>query len=848
MNNSKFFKNNEIVVSGQELGYVNDIAQGDNPVNSVYDCLNFDFKNGYTERRLPYDVLEDLTTVLPSGYSIDNFFIKDFIDKSNNSEECIIVVAKKSSNETKIYINKYYNAGVLTGNGKSTTSGWITEWTELTEKESFVFTNDITTAYGTATIDVTKDVAADYYRGWFVFSSGICQGFVTKSTAGDLGDTITLTIRMNPYRNSSTSIALKVIGDGGTYDLTRFPVNVLQTMTDVTDVDILESSNVLKFTCGVDKRILWLGLINNRNYFNQTSAIGSGDNAYYTKWYGWWLDFDIPKILNKKIYTNNYYTATGETFVYSQSDILELGAILKYRIYTTSGAQTTVKAASLGISLDGFQPIFVKNLLIDRNAVSHASNESIWTKIEFIWGLDFNRRLTDLHLFYGEDSNFNTLNTSDENIINEIFPTYQMETNAGGSINFTDKPRNTGEYDFAYNAFTTEFINNSTVNYGYHWNNVVSVSGNYNYANGLSLNAFLNGYYYNDIYINCKKIISIDNLIMAIGVQNKESQIALTNIINGDVETESIYSPERMTNLSLGNELIVGAKTQLSEFLIFTEKEAIICEILDKQKNIIAIKDRFANQGIVSKKSLVTAKFRGELQGVFWAGNKGIYSFVNNQVIELTQGKWNNEYLALSDEIKSGIVGGYLPNKSDIFFLIDEKIYIYNLIFQHWKKYEYEDIPGVFFTHKNGELTFASDTNYIFRTEKKGTEMFADKNTDRYDSYFVQLFNHSRGDIHKILNQIELLYDIELDETTADIQITAGSNTTNGTDIVSSVIEVDEGLSEKITNRVVTKNKIRSNFYNVKLLLTSLTGDIHSFKLYSMVLKAKLTGKKLFKV
>lgn len=843
MRNRKFFTKSDITLKGHPLGYITDGNPSESDPRSVRECNNIDFEKDYDRRRDPYSLYSDLSAVLPSGYAIDNYIVKSFVNKDNTFTELIIVVATKSSNPTKIYCNKYYNPGNNYGNGQNSTTGWITGWTELTENYTLNFTGAISTASGTSAVTAPLAIPVDYFRGWFIYdpNNSNCLGFITKSTAAASAASSTLTIRMNPYYNSGGgSIDLRSISTLTDYIISRFPVNIKHAWSSVSNVSIQDSYNVIRIA-SPEQRIIWIGLINDRNYFNQSSPIGSTDARYYTAWWGLWMSFDTPSISNKKIYERKYYTVAGTVISFIQSDILELGGIVSYRILTTTGAQSTVKIASLAVSLDGYQPVFLKNLMIDKDSTGHSSNTSIWNYINMIWTLEFDRRLTDLHLFYGKRSDFESINSSDENTINEIFQTSRMENNAGGAVNFTDKPRNSGEYDFAKNAYLTSWINYDLINYGYDWNDV----GDYDYANGAILNEYLNANYFSDIVVRCRMLIKIGNLFMAIGLKDKLNQIAITNIINGDVETESIYSDERYFMATGGEELVGGAATQQNQFLLFSKKECIVCELIDPVKNVVAVSDR-VRKGCVNKKAIISARLGAEIQGVFWSGYDSKYFFVNNEISDLLENRWRDEYQALSTVIKEAITAGYYKSRNEVFFVINGKSYIWCLYKNNWKIYTYGDVPLTFNTDPSGELLF-NISNKLYITEKVGTTQWKDKGTVAVDWRYLQVLNNGSNNVHKILKKIDVS-DITRTKDSIGVDsgiiLRAGSNNTGTTaDIISE--ETVTAKSAFTTNNLTA---VRSNFYffEIKSGTTNPEND-KTLRINEINLKSKLVRKKLQK-
>ena len=841
MKNKIHFTESDIKIKGHPLGYITDGNIPESDPRSVRDCNNMDFDN-FDKRRDPYMEYSDLSSILPAGYDISNFFIKEFINKDNTSTEVIIVFATKAANPSKVYVNKSYNPGNNYGNGLNSTGGWITGWQEITETYSLALTGAISTATGTSTITAPKTIATDYFRGWFIYDGTTCVGFVTKSTSAASGASCTLTIRINPYYNGTT-VALRAIVSLSTYTLSRFPVNVQNNITELTEVSFSESYNTVRIACGPENRIYWLGFITDRNFFNQTTPVGSGDNRYYTAWWGFWFDFDVPLIANKKVYKRHYSTVNAEVAHYIQDDIIELGAILKYNIYTSvTPDEDHVTVVSCAITMDGYQGIFLKNLMIDRTAAAHASNFAMFKSIQMIWTLEFNRRLTDLNLFYARNDKFVSINTTSEDSINEIFQTYQMEPFSGGNINFTDKPRNSGEYDFSLNAYTTIYIDGSLIYYAYNWN---SVNG-YDYANGQSLNQYLNMQYWDDITMKTKQIIKVENLNIAISIKNKLNQIGLSNIMNGDVETESIYGTERYFQATSGDELIGGAASQENQFILFTKKECIVAEIFDKVKSGIAVTGRYAGFGALNMKAIVAARVKGELQAVSLAGQNSIYLLANNQPMDILEGKWREEYRALSDNIKAAIVGGYYRARREIFYVINGKEYIFNMDKLHWKKYTYEDVPLTLYPEKYGEMLW-HDTDKIYKTEPTGTAQWMDKGTDGIDFFYKQALNNGTAGYHKILKKIDIsTMSIVKDDNNVDtvIYIKAGKNSLTDPNILNYefYIVADQATINKLTKK-------RSNYYYFQLGNTITGADnIKTIRFNEIILRSKLVRRKLQKI
>lgn len=314
--NGDFFKSDDIETKGHEIGYISikDIDKTTMPKNAVIGCKNYDFYKGYDKPRSPYDLVKDLSAVLPSNYKIIRFAEKQFVDADGSKKSLLIVAAKNPNDSTsklKLYVNSYYSPGYIEDDitrpydnnykpGLTNQRGWTDEtidgWYELTERyfdgedplggSSPVQFQEENKVIGsiTYTLKILNradlfDKPQNFYKGWYLIGKDSNQttcviGIITDSYVEKTSGNFTaLHFAVKKEINSNVTTA-------NARGICRFPVNQLnnEIWCLIEDVQFnTDFPNTIRIygkkitTDGISEtgvsRPLWLGFITKRKYF-----------------------------------------------------------------------------------------------------------------------------------------------------------------------------------------------------------------------------------------------------------------------------------------------------------------------------------------------------------------------------------------------------------------------------------------------------------------------------------------------------------------------------------------------------------------------------------------------------
>lgn len=907
----RFFKKLPVPITGHPLGYisVHDIDKTNAPAGSVQECLNMDFEPQGDRRRDPYSILADLISVLPEGYTINNFHEKVFADKDGVNKICLIAVALKSGSRARIFMNKYYNPTTEYINNHGAVIGWEEgSWVELTEIIQETITNVADGGDPESTFDInesTLNAGADYYNDWYVYritesdsaeKDLVCIGRIKDySKSGTVGS---FTVKRRSYVavEDPYSRYIPEIANGDIVYIVRFPVimNNYGTWSIIKEVSFEESFNTVKIAFGHESRAIWLGFISDKTFFqggfsiNPSSPIfiGSGlhnltfSGSYNgitekdfiieisssmmfdfwrwkrtgdatwkatlpmsTNWVyledgisirfatfmghtvgdqwviqidgesdpdsvkkhdGFWMSFDSPNVLNKKVYKHYHQSTSGAKHLIIDNKTIgnELGIDYHFKVDSAIGDYHRQRYFSFGITLDGFQTIFIKNMYLQ--CVIQGANYIIYVfEPNINFNVDYDRRITGINLFYSENSTnspgiFEVTATAD----NEFPETNLVQTDRGGDIPLSGKMISSA-YDSAFNINQIDFM------YHEDGDNRANVSLYLNKITGdVTLSKYLNCKYYKDIHLKAKHFIKVGENYLAVNLSpdstNDEdktekrqgiTKVALSNVLDGNRNCYSIFASERIR--SLAREEIIGAiATVANQFLLYTKSNVTWYSITDEVEWSWQNKGSFQNKGAVSGKGIAAAVYENksqigtaseefgaiEFNGVFWNNYDTIWGFFNNEPKDLLKGHWAEEYKMLSNSVKENCITKFYPNRREVFFYLNSKIYIYKIDYKQWKIYSYNASINNFVSSVNGELLF-HDTNKIFTTEAVGTAQYLDEGSIAYDFSYAQYLSGGTGIINKIANRLDMMYEMvtkvvlgEFTDGKINIELTGNEN------------------------------------------------------------------------
>jgi len=864
------FEDKPIVVRSHSKGYITDGRSF--PPESVQDCLNMDFfkdrdekRPAYTEKPLYVDgVLTSMNTILPSGYSIVGFREKLFVDEAGNSEVVLLIAAchssPSSSNPFKLYVNKFFNPASTFYNYTGTktkqigTSDWEENVTELTEQITFTAGADGYDDGGrvnvtTSGITGKKD---EYYRGWFIYSGADCIGCITDYN----GTTGVITVRLNSYNNAGT-ITLYTMPTGS-YTMYRYPVTKkFKTEFDsvvVTDATFAEKANTLQICLGKGIKLLNLTFLQEKRFFGDPSTvIGTGTDTLYKNWNGFWFTKDAPEITDKKTYVYLSEAAGGDYSGFESDSVADLGIIINYG-YVGDGFDTGSKrltGSGIIAEIDGYQGIFLKNFIMQDD------NEIVlnWTYVSILFAIDYDRRLSALSFLWGDQPAFTPKSPYDQEI-NDI---YQMLPAYGGYTNIATQ--NGSIYDAAHNLYETWMISvdpttgNIPTGYTDNKNDWTDLAG------GTSEDAYLNNYYWKDIYTKAGSIIAVNDDVLAISLANdavstdsdydKNGQLkgALSQIQQGIIDANSVFVDERVRQITQGQELVGGEGTVNQQFLLFTATNCLWYNIADTTSFLLQRFQDFQFRGAYSRQSIVKAQYGDQFAGIYWVSPSGsIYRFLDKYPEDLLFNYWRDEFQAISETDRAAAKMGFLPRTREVFVIIASTIYIWNIEYEHWKKYAYGDVPAYYSAAISGELNF-STARYLFGTENALSTVWKDKGSVNIPFSFKMVIDEGIKSENKIPDRIDINYNItpvitdgEPLQSQINVKVTADDKAA-GSIMDTSFNLYSGGVTKKKKVLTCTK-RARTNKFSVEVSSVAANeGNIKRFEINEFGVNAKIGNR-----
>lgn len=572
------------------------------------------------------------------------------------------------------------------------------------------------------------------------------------------------------------------------------------------------------------------------------------------KWDGFYFSEDMPKVTDKKKYI--YVSSTGSF----RQEFKNSFGISITGTKSTGTADKPSRAYSLAVEVDGYQAIFLKNIL--------CNDSKYISKLEVEAYPYFNRRLSAFLTFFDEFDAFKDVSTFD----NAIPETYHV---AGLPEGYKEMGKLTMTGTYKFNWFEDFYLSGTNKSY--------LTQGN----DGNSLNFYLNEYYYSDHIHRAKGGVVLDNGIILYGIKkpegdltnkssditNNESIVVFSQYQNGGVDCTSIYSIERIRQLT--RDTIKGvASLSSGGFMLFTGAKAHWFSYRDKTPALVSNEGNYETYGLMNAKGLVSAVAfdnapigtasreygAKNFRGLYWTGVNGIYGFFGNQPESLTEGRWGKEYRALPQAQKEAITAGYNPDKEEIWFYIPalQKTYIWSILGKHWKKYQMADNPVRFKINSDGRITWNNTGNEILKIENDKSltsEQSKDKNFYGIEFKLEKYLNHGLSTIWKVPDKYEILY--EAISTTGDIEAPNDITVKVSVQDISGANINDDTLTSNtykihylrkagdINNFPIThkiKKRISTKWYKFSLENTSTHINVVMLKINGIINTALLTG------
>jgi hypothetical protein len=571
-------------------------------------------------------------------------------------------------------------------------------------------------------------------------------------------------------------------------------------------------------------------------------------DAIQPNWFGFYFDFDIVECGNKGNWISFVPTdLSGEAHAKTE-EIPELGLGIKSWLYDCTPGEKDYNIYSLCVELDGFQTIFVKNI------VSYSSSRFVENKIFLRKHL--NRRITAILLFFGAykqaDIEFRLIASENR----DIPPVFLLADTYPGYI-VLSKLKCVSEAD-GCGYLLDEY---------WRWSDTGGIIGAEQAA--ISLNYYLNSMYWKTQRMECKGGFEFgsrntlvygvsDTIINADSEQNGKktgitgsTAIAISNIQHTGVDVancRSVFSTERILSV-VKDEIIEAIPIVEYQFIVFTSTMCRWMNVSDMELFVIDEIGTFNDYGALSKDAIVKLTFvenaamgtaswefgAKEFGGIGFANNNSIYLFDKNKPVNLLfneekkESIWLNYYQSLD---KTGLISGYFPLKKEMWFYLPvcNHIFIYSFIYGHWKIYDFSDVPKMFHHDSSGRITFSDGTN-IYRMTEDREGLYEDKASTAIAFGYSTILNMKQPLLWKVMDRIDIASVMTLKTgsgLTGNIKIKVGSETDDD-DLLTTTEQIDNNPFKKIygfTTR--TPNK----FLNFSIESDASTVDnIKTFKI-----------------
>lgn len=547
----------------------------------------------------------------------------------------------------------------------------------------------------------------------------------------------------------------------------------------------------------------------------------NGSDAGIKRWNGFWMAYLSPFVPGKKVYRVYQQATSGPKHIVLDEKAVgnELGIDYHLKVDSAVGDYHRMRFFSLGVTLNGFETIFVKNLVLQciisgANYIIHIQEPNV------NFNVDFDRRITGINLFHNENSTnapgFFDITTSRDN---EFVATYQVQRDRGGHVPI-DGNLIAAVYDSSFNVNKLDFMFHENGQFGptesLYLNKI---------SKGISLNAYLNQYYWKDINLKFNCLAKVGDYVVAANLSNSSlndllvegitnisedgrGSICLAQFENGNVVCNSILVSERIRQITDGEEIISLTGFNNNQLLIFTSSKMYYV-VITNFKNFTFTTRIFPNRGLVNKKGLTTAQIQDEFGGIYWVNPmESIFGFANNKPVDLLQDKWQYEFQKFSNNVKNAAVCGFFPDQREIYVYINSKIYIYSMKYNHWKIHNYPVTPELFERGIEGLITF-SNGNKIYQREPINSSSYKDLGTTRIDFHTEQYISHKSTSYHKIFNTIDAHFDVTPEFSGGEpldtfVYVKAGRENESVSDLMDQKLPTS---SLKLFNRIAVVRK-----------------------------------------
>lgn len=469
----------------------------------------------------------------------------------------------------------------------------------------------------------------------------------------------------------------------------------------------------------------------------------------------------------------SYTTATIQAILLpaagsTEKQFDELGIVAKFESapITVSGDNEYSEVWDTCLELDHTQLFFLKRVI---GKTSYLQRIEYYNSINF--NLHFSRRLTSIKNFYNRYDIEITAITDLDKI------TYLLGDDYTGIIDTNENDK------FALDSTVTNAIqvkvktNNYAKNAGSAFEKAErAITPN------LNINSYLGHYYYKEIHTKVKQYINVDENFIGINLSSDaprnnygsektagNNKLILAALQQGNINCFSLYPEENVRQITKADNIIGGARASDGKFLLWTSSLMIVCKIGDASLRNIVENPIYEGQGIDNINSVVVAttleddpiiSARKQYLGTFYRTNDSFYRFFNGAYIDIANLRIKEEYQQLSEADKQKIIGAFYPDKREIWYLWGSKIYIYSIMTDNWKIYEYGDVPEHFSQASYQTFVF-NKGNKIYKAEKKGTTMYQDKGSAAISFFYEKIVNHGKSTRNKIPHRMAISYEYE---------------------------------------------------------------------------------------
>lgn len=600
---------------------------------------------------------------------------------------------------------------------------------------------------------------------------------------------------------------------------------------------------------------------------NDMATITVSESSANAKWDGFYFDGETPEVLNKKLFT--VLTQDGTIDLGTDYISKELG--IRYKVTRraqsiNAGQDAKIKIYSLGLELDDYQTIYITEFYTNWHNHSGTNYEEPLT-IECYFEKWFNRRITGHLLFFNEGRGNNFEGVLDRRdvelppsyLVDDFIPGYFKLDKAGSVINTgTGNAYKITVIDNAYDS-TTDPNGNTSVRLMTH-------------ATGLMLDSVLNEYHRKEIKAGFKHVIRIGQSILGInlspdsiedekkqtlgGAKNVKNRIVLSAVQSGPnnsvIETPSIYGFDRTLQIMAGDDLVGGAIVTGQQFLLFTESQAMWYEIIDAKSMSFRPIASFPNKGAYSNMAIrsavieernATGSITKKFGGVFWNNPTSFYRFYNNEANDIMDGRLRLYYQSLSDDVKRGCIIGFYANRKEMYAMLGDELWVYNLVLDQWKRYKFPALSNHnnvhFAPHPDGEMYFSNDSNRLFRTAMVGTFEYLDEGSIVIEAWAEQYLNNGTSVQNKIPDRLDMIFDNILVDPSQpariDLQISK-NDTDDPQQLNKAGFDVSKG---KIS--LLTVFRSRCNWY--KFYWHTADANFKQFRITQININAKFAGR-----